>query len=106
MSSIALLICLFQVNTLCSPCLPSLVVSPPGLAKNPMLASPTLTSNPQGPGSKSMADAVKNSSGGPATMRSFAQILEQEKKDRNILELRITKIRTEEALLRLKTLKC
>ena len=69
-----------------------------GPPKNPMLASPTLTSNPQGPGSKSMADAVKNSSGGPATMRSFAQILEQEKKDRNILELKITKIRTEEAL--------
>ena len=45
-----------------------------------------------------MAEAVKNSSRGPTNMRSFAQILEQEKKDRNILELRMNKIRTNEAV--------
>ena len=62
------------------------------------LTSPTISDKTKRPGLKTMADAVKNSSGGPTNMRSFAQILEQEKKDRNILELRITKIRTEEAL--------
>ena len=62
------------------------------------LTSTTLSAKPQGPGLKTMADAVKNSSGGPKNMRSFAQILEQEKKDRNILELRINKIRTDEAV--------
>ena len=62
------------------------------------LTSPTISDLTMRPGLKTMAEAVKNSSGGPTNMRSFAQILEQEKKDRNILELRITKIRTEEAL--------
>ena len=62
------------------------------------LTSLTISAPTKGPGLKSMADAVKSSSGGPTNMRSFAQILEQEKKDRNILELRINKIRTDEAL--------
>ena len=61
------------------------------------LKSPTISANNLGSGLKSMAEVVKNSSRGPPNMRSFAQILEQEKKDRNILELRINKIRTEEA---------
>ena len=68
------------------------------LTRKEGLTSPTISDVTKRPGLKTMADAVKNSSGGPTNMRSFAQILEQEKKDRNILELRITKIRTEEAL--------
>ena len=79
-------------------------VGPPGnqtlassMLKDPGLKSPTFSATNLGPGLKSMADVVKNSSGGPPNMRSFAQILEQEKKDRNILELRINKMRTEEA---------
>ena len=82
---------------------------PPGAGPptNQNLSSPTnkddleslkISAKPQGPGLKTMADAVKNSSRGPTNMRSFAQILEQEKKDRNILELRINKIRTDEAV--------
>ena len=82
---------------------------PPGAGPptNQTLSSPTnkddleslnISAKPQGPGLKTMADAVKNSSRGPTNMRSFAQILEQEKKDRNILELRINKIRTDEAV--------
>ena len=82
---------------------------PPGAKPptNPTLSPPTnkddleslnISAKPQGPGLKTMADAVKNSSRGPTNMRSFAQILEQEKKDRNILELRINKIRTDEAV--------
>ena len=67
------------------------------MLKDPGLKSPTFSATNLGPGLKSMADVVKNSSGGPPNMRSFAQILEQEKKDRNILELRINKMRTEEA---------
>ena len=67
------------------------------MLNNPGLKSPTFSATNLGPGLKSMADVVKNSSGGPPNMRSFAQILEQEKKDRNILELRINKMRTEEA---------
>ena len=65
--------------------------------KDPGLKSPTISAKNLGPGLKTMADVVKNSSGGPPNMRSFAQILEQEKKDRNILELKINKIWTEEA---------
>ena len=57
----------------------------------------TISATNQGPGLKSMADAVKGSSGGPANMRSFAEIMEQEKKNRNILEIKTTKIRSEEA---------
>ena len=82
---------------------------PPGAGPptNQNLSSPTnkddleslnISAKPQGPGLKTMAEAVKNSSRGPTNMRSFAQILEQEKKDRNILELRINKIRTDEAV--------
>ena len=82
---------------------------PPGAGPptNQTLSSPTnkddleslkISAKPQGPGLKTMAEAVKNSSRGPTNMRSFAQILEQEKKDRNILELRINKIRTDEAV--------
>ena len=62
------------------------------------LESLNISAKPQGPGLKTMAEAVKNSSRGPTNMRSFAQILEQEKKDRNILELRMNKIRTDEAV--------
>ena len=65
--------------------------------KDPGLKSSTFSAKNLGPGLKTMADVVKNSSGGPPNMRSFAQILEQEKKDRNILELKINKIWTEEA---------
>ena len=59
------------------------------MLKDPGLKSPTFSATNLGPGLKSMADVVKNSSGGPPNMRSFAQILEQEKKDSSILELRI-----------------
>ena len=45
------------------------------------LKSPTISAKIQGPGLKSMADVVKNSSGGLSNMQSFAQILEQEKKN-------------------------
>ena len=61
------------------------------------LTSSTISATNQGPGLKSMADAVKGSSGGPANMRSFAEIMEQEKKNRNILEIKTIKIRSEEA---------
>ena len=67
------------------------------MLNNPGLKSPTSSAKNLGPGLKTMADVVKNSSGGHSNMRSFAQILEQEKKDRNILELKINKIWTEEA---------
>ena len=61
------------------------------------LKSSTISANNLGPGLKSMADAVKGGSGGPANMRSFAEIMEQEKKNRNILEIKTIKIRSEEA---------
>ena len=70
-----------------------------GPPSNSTLASPTTSDSTKGPGLKmSMADAVKTSLGGPKNMRSFNQILEEEKKNRNILELKINKIKTDEAL--------
>ena len=72
---------------------------PPGAG--PPISSPmnqTLTSSTQeGPGLKSFAESVKSSSGGPTNMRSFAEIMEQEKKNRNILEIKTFKIKSEEA---------
>ena len=70
-----------------------------GPPSNSTLVSPTTSDSTKGPGLKmSMADAVKTSLGGPKNMRSFNQILEEEKKNRNILELKINKIKTDEAL--------
>ena len=72
---------------------------PPGAG--PPISSPmnqTLPSSTQeGPGLKSFAESVKSSSGGPTNMRSFAEIMEQEKKNRNILEIKTFKIKSEEA---------
>ena len=49
-----------------------------------------------GPQALSMAKVVQGTSvAGPANMRNFAQIMEDEKKQRNVLELKITKIRPE-----------
>ena len=68
---------------------------PPG-AGPPM--NQTLSSLTQGgPGLKSFAESVKSSSGGPTNMRSFAEIMEQEKKNRNILEIKTIKNKSEEA---------
>ena len=61
------------------------------------LTSPTLSATIKGPGLKTMADAVKSGSRGPANMRSFAEIMEQEKRNRNILEIKTVKTRSEEA---------
>ena len=49
-----------------------------------------------GPQALSMAKVVQgNSVAGPPNMRNFAKIMEDEKKQRNVLELKITKIRSE-----------
>ena len=49
-----------------------------------------------GPQALSMAKVVQgNSVAGPPNMRNFAKIMEDEKKQRNVLELKVTKIRPE-----------
>ena len=76
--------------------MPTFSGGPPPGAGPPM--NQTLTSPTQeGPGLKSFAESVKSSSGGPTNMRSFAEIMSQEKKNRNILEIKTIKNKSEEA---------
>ena len=68
---------------------------PPGAGPPTNQTLPSSTQ--EGPGLKSFAESVKSSSGGPTNMRSFAEIMEQEKKNRNILEIKTIKNKSEEA---------